>query len=796
MSGLGTKLRREILRSRWQFVAVAATIMLGIGFFHGSLASYGNLGRSYDLTYRQLAFGDVWVRMTEAPESLTKRLARVPGVKKAIGRTVLEVRVALRNRPVRQVMGRIISLPAEGQPAVNRVRVVEGRYLSPQGRREALLELSFARAQDYRVGEFIYPTIKGEEIRFRVVGLVQSPEYIYAIQSKQYLIPTPETFGVMFVPERQAELLFDMGGAINEICVTTEAGEREAVAQRLKPITDRYGGEDPITRDEQPSNKLLMMDLEGYRQMAVVFPLLFLTGALLTTYTLMARMVHSQSPQIGVLRATGFTREAVLRHYVGIALVPAVVGGVLGVGLGYFFTWLVTGMYVSLINVPYMFLDPRPDLAVIGLVIALAAGLLGAFAPARAAATMPPAVAMSQQAMLAGQLPTSVRWLGAGLPAALKLPVRNFARRPRRTAYTVLGIALGVCLIVLSFAILDSVEQALATYFDEIERYDLTAGFDREESGRLVSRIAGWPGVRRVEPTLDIPVDLVRGEIVHPTALVGIPPDGQLRRLTDESGRPLVPQSGEVLLGGMLRRKFGVAEGDQLRLDYSQNRRDFRISRLARVGPPVSQPIGSSAYMRIEDVQRMFADRLGFPTPAASGVLIAVDDPARVGWIKQRLDRIPSVAAVQTRADTREQIDELMRFSEAFMAILALFGVGLALAVVFTSVSINVVERTRELATLRTLGYSLRQISWSTTIENLLTATAGLAIGLPLGYWLNLALINSAQSESMTLEPVIFARTYALTVLGAFGLTLVSQIPGLLQVRRMDLAAATKDISG
>ena len=70
MKGLNRKLWRELVRSKWQFIAVGVTVMLGIGFFHGSLVSYGNLGRSYDYTYERLAFGDGGVRMAGAPDRM------------------------------------------------------------------------------------------------------------------------------------------------------------------------------------------------------------------------------------------------------------------------------------------------------------------------------------------------------------------------------------------------------------------------------------------------------------------------------------------------------------------------------------------------------------------------------------------------------------------------------------------------------------------------------------------------------------------------------------------------------
>jgi len=794
MSRLNTKLTREFLRARWQFLALTATVALGIGFFQGALVSYGNLGHSYDLTYRRLAFGDVWVRMDAAPDTLIRRAERIPGVRTAVGRIVEEVRVALRDRPVREVMGRIISLPADRRPEVNRVNIVEGRHLSPQGRREALLEVSFARAHDYDVGEFIYPTIRGEEVRFRIVGLVQSPEYIYAIQSKQYLIPTPNTFGVMFIPERQAELLFDMGGLINELCLTTDPGVRNKVAARVEHITDPYGGEEPVTRDEQPSYKLLKMDLDGYRQMAVIFPLLFLTAAVLTTYTLLARLVQAQSPQIGVLRATGFTQRAVLMHFLWLSLLPAIAGSLIGIGLGYAFAWFVTDLYVTLINIPFMSFQLRPEVVVGALLIAAASGLIGGISPARAAARMPPAVAMSQQAMLAQHLPRGVRWLGAGLPLPIKLPLRNLVRRPRRALYTTLGLALGICLLILSFGMLDAVDHAVTTFFEEIERYDLSAGFVPEQPGRLVTHIQSWPGVRRAEPTLDIAVELKRNGVTHSTVLSGVPPDARLRRLTTDSGRRAVPRAGEVLLGSMLRDKLGVAEGDLVGLHYAQNRRDFKIIRTARVGPPITQPIGSTAYMRMEDVQRLFADRLGYPLSASNGVLIEAD-PDRMQWVKERLHRLPTVATVQSRAQTHEQIEELMGFTKAFTGILALFGIGLAFAVVFTAVSVNVLERRREIATLRTLGFGMPAITLFATVENFALAGLGAIIGLPLGRWLDSYLMTSAQSESMSLDPIIYGRTYLIALGGMALLTLLAQFPSLRHIRRMDLAATTKELA-
>jgi putative ABC transport system permease protein len=199
-------------------------------------------------------------------------------------------------------------------------------------------------------------------------------------------------------------------------------------------------------------------------------------------------------------------------------------------------------------------------------------------------------------------------------------------------------------------------------------------------------------------------------------------------------------------------------------------------------------------YMRMDDVEKLFAHRLGYPLNAVSAALIEADEEAQAG-VRHRLHRMPVVASVQTRQQTYDQIQEMMEFSRAFTGVIAFFGVSLAFAVVFTSVSISVLERTRELATLRTLGYGMRRIAWFITVENLMLAAIGIGIGIPLGQWLNEALIKAAQSESMTLEPTIFLRTYVISLAGMLMLTMASQIPSFLHLRRLNLAAATKELA-
>jgi len=148
---------------------------------------------------------------------------------------------------------------------------------------------------------------------------------------------------------------------------------------------------------------------------------------------------------------------------------------------------------------------------------------------------------------------------------------------------------------------------------------------------------------------------------------------------------------------------------------------------------------------------------------------------------------------VELTRETQQQIDELLGFFGAFMWVMLGFGAALALAIVFTTVTVNILERRREVATMRTLGESKGKIVAMLTTENLLLGALGLIPGLPLGYGLAAYFFSLFQTDIFSFELVIFTRTYLLAIGLVILIVLLSQIPGIRQLNRIDLARVIKE---
>lgn len=786
MSRLHLKLLRDLRAAIWQFAAIGLVASLGVAVFQGSLIAYLNQSASYRLSYARMRFADVTVAMRRAPRSVVRSVARMPGVRAVEGRIVEDV--VVQQDPWRRprVVGRLITVPAGREPAVNRVRLLEGRPLSATPRREVLLEASFARANGYRPGDRIYPEFGGRRVAFRVVGIVASPEYIYPVPSKQALVPLPDTFGVMFVHQVQVESLLGLAGSINEVAVLAAPGRAEEVGRAIERRLRPWGAQEPVTRAEQPSNKLLQSDLKGFQPFIVIMPCLFLGTAGLAVSLVLARWVQAQRGQIGFLRASGYSARTVLLHYVEAGLLVGLAGGALGTLEGLALTSWMNALYEGLLHMPYVAREAHPAVALGAFALSLAVCAAGAFGPARQAASVPPAEAMRGTLPPAGSLLPRPR-----LPLMLALPARNVLRRPLRALGTALGVASATVLLVMAGSFMDSLDEMLRVFLHDITRYDLLVAFVPERSQSAVAYIATWAGVLRAEPSLDVAVIADHDGTTEETVLTGVARASRLRRLVTESGRPLSLLPGTLALARGSASRLGARPGSVLDVRYVQNTHAYHASAELRVGPLVNQPVGSPLYVRLDELQRRFAAPLGLPPDAVSGALLATD-PLRRTAIQRRLQRMEGVAMVQAREDLTGQIEDLTAVSRSIIWVMWLFGLAMAFAVVFAATDAALWERTRELATLRTLGFGMGRLAALVTTENLGVALAGTLGGMWAGTQLARAIMAMQQTEAFSMQLTVSVRTYLLAALGVLGVACVAQWPGLRRIGRLNLASATR----
>ncbi len=797
---LWRKIRREMWQMRWLYGAIATMVMLGVMLFAVASSLYRDMYLSYTASYARYRLEDFGIQVRSAPRTVVARIRQLPGVAGVEGRLVETVAIEVGSRNPHRLMGRLIGIETRHPLQVNQLRLMEGRFLRGGRDRAILLESKFASYHRLRPHDTLTVLWRGERVRFTIAGLVRSPEYIYVVQSKQQVLPSEDVFGVMFAPLEVVGEITGQSEQINEVRVAVQPGfNRELVARAVEHLLRAYGAEKPVMREDQPSYYLLESATRILRTYSVLFPMLFLSVSILTLYTLQMRMVLQQRQIIGLLHALGYTRLQVLWHYLSMALVPGLMGGLMGVGAGVGLSgWLSRG-YMGFLALPVERVEPPITPAIVGLLLALGATFAGGILPAWQASCIPPAQALRPPAPLMGRTLMLDRWIPFLHRARLlyRLPVRNLTRAPRRTVVGIFGTAIGVMLAMLARGIIDSRETVIAQYLNQALSEDLRVGFTHFQDSGVVEQVRNWRGVLRVEGTLELPVRLRRGTQEYDALLKGVEPDSPNLQLHNEQGEPVALTANGFLCGQVVQQKLGLEVGDSVALSLpaefsDEDTREHPV----RVTGLVWETIGTMVYMPRSRVRQLFRRELLLPPDAINSLRVWVAPEYRQEVI-QRLERLPEVGAVAVRDDLVARMEALNAIARRFLAFMMAFGLVLAFSVIVSIVTVSVLERRNEVATLLTIGFSRQQAHGLIMAENILFLTLGTLLGLLFGRGmvaLFIAIVASPeQMELIAFRAHIYPHTYLMAGLGGWLIGLLAQLPALRILARIDLVASLKE---
>ena len=420
----------------------------------------------------------------------------------------------------------------------------------------------------------------------------------------------------------------------------------------------------------------------------------------------------------------------------------------------------------------------------IGIAMPLAAGLFPAWATTRmrpAEAMRPAAPAAGRRALVETLLPFLSR-----LPYILKLPMRNVFRNPRRTFFMAAGVASAIALVLVSMSFVDAMESTLYTQFERIQNFDARVIFQGTGATATASYISHLEGIQQTEAILEVPYRVRHGEKVSDTSIMGLPEGSSMYNLLAPDGSLTSVKQGGILLSLSLKKKLGAEIGDMLQLEPVVGTIGDTEKRLVGF---VDVPLGNRAFMPLRETQRLLR-----APGTATGVLLKFDGEPSAKLLKRLYD-LPETASLEFAGETRRFLDEMMGFFWVFIGVMLAMGAALGVAIIFNSVTVNVLERRREIAIMRAIGMSRNRLSLILTLENLAIGCLGGILGILLGHYLAVAYMAQFETDIMSMSAVIFPRSYVIAASAALVILLVSQIPAIRQIYRLSLPTATKDWS-
>ncbi len=783
MSTLNVKARRDIRRQRSQFIAIAMTVLLGVALYAASYDAFRGLQASYQQAYSDYRFADLTVTGGDVG-AVAAQAGAAPGVE------AVQLR-AQADLPIRvgedKFLGRVVGLPAGGQPGVNRVEVESGTYLRPGVPTGVLVEQHMADDFGLSEGDSLTVTGAGGAVTVRVLGIAASPEYFWPAPNRQNLLPAPRDFGVLFAPEPLAQRLGGLSRP-NQVAIYYEGGDADSgLTAQLTSSAESAGAADVLTRADQASNSALQEDVKGFRILAILFPLLFLTAAALAVGILMRRLVTSQRPVIGMLRAFGYSRRQIVLHYLSFGAAAGVIGSVLGAIFGVLLAGLITDAYVKELSIPVTVVDVSPLTLLLGGAFGIAATMIASVLPALSAARTPPAEAMRRFSPSGGgheSLAERVLPPLRRLPVRALMVIRSIGRNRLRTLSTVLGVVLALSLILVSWGMVDTTQILVDRQFNEVSRQDAELYFERGLSDREIQRVSSTEGVSAAEPGANLPVTLRANGRLYQTELNGFERDTTMHGfLAPGGGQTELPAAG-VLAGESLQGQLDVRAGSELRAALPGGRQ-----RPVRLEGFVEEPLGTYLYAALDAVKRAAGPALGEGNVALVRYAPGVDRDA----MRRRLSALPGVVAFSDSRALYDTVNSYLGLYYTFVGIMLVFGGAMAFALLFNSMTTNIAERVVEVATLRAAGTPYRTLARMITAENVLVTLLGIGPGLLVGYELARVFMAQFSSDQFSFDLQMRGSTLVLAAAAILLVALLSQLPGLRAVRRLDIARVVRE---
>jgi len=362
--------------------------------------------------------------------------------------------------------------------------------------------------------------------------------------------------------------------------------------------------------------------------------------------------------------------------------------------------------------------------------------------------------------------------------------LRDVARRPLRLLLSAASISLATAIVLSGSVLVESIDDALRLQFEVSHREDLTVTLDDSRPFRAVRDVAHTQGVRSAEGERQVPVRLRAGHRSRTTAILGLDPDNDLHKLVDRSRHPLALTSGGLSLSRVLGELLGVRAGDAVDVEVLEgDRRKLTVP----VAALVDDLLGLSGYIGASELAKLLGE-----TPRANVMLLSVEQQ-ELDAVTLRLNALPAVASVgRPQVDrnlVRAQVADVFGILEV---VLTIFAAAIAVGVVYNNARIAFEVRSRDLATMRILGFTRGELAFVLLGEQGLQVVLGVIPGLYLGQVMGGLTLSTIDRELLRIPVSVSPSAH----IGAACVVLVAAVVSALIVRRqsdgLDLVAVLK----
>lgn len=755
------KLIRTFFKYKAQFISMLIMIILGIGIFAGFNAEWYSIDKDTSSFFSETKLSDyqIYNQKNSFSNEDVNKILEIEGISSATRYISLDTNESKEND--------IIKLTISENFTVSNFKLIEGNEYDPNNDKGLWISQKYAKLNNYNIGDEITLNYSNQSVNLKIEGICLSGEYLTNIHGNA-LMPDFNNVGYAYTTPSFYEKIstklfgFTYYPQINIISSLEYNDISKLIDEKLNNTLQI------VSKDDLASYSNAKGEADEGKTMGLVLPIIFLIIAILTMVTTMNRITTNEKVQIGILKALGFKNKKIILHYTSYAFFIGLLGGAIGLGLGFgvakiFFS--SSGSMGTYFEMPswkiYM-----PSFVYIGIIlIILFLTLIGYLSVKQQLKGSASEALRPYEPKKMKNLAIEKTKFFHKLNFVPRYNLRDLIRHKARGFVTIFGVFGCTLLLFASFGMKSTMTNYIDLNYNVIMNYETSL-------------------------TLNDNVTNERAKVLS-NEFNG-----------DYSSSSAVKINGETYVMTILNNK-----NDKVRLLKNEK----KISSLSNQGVYVCERMASSLKLKkgssfefslfgdekkyelyVEDI--ISSNTVGFTLSEELATSISLDYKIDTIYTSVDSSNIVSneeITGILSKQDIIKTFDTFMDIMNLMIFVLILFSLLLAFVVLYNLGTLSYLERYRELATLKVLGFKNKKIRWILISQNIAIVIIGILLGIPLGYE-TLVILYKVLASEYELKVSCPFYVYLLSILITFIVSLIVSYFTSNKVKKINMVEALK----
>lgn len=757
---------RDLLKNKTQFISIFLMSLLGMLVFVGIDAESSGGAAAADSYYQSQNLCDIWVNGAGFSDDDVRTAKKVSGVKD------VEKRLTLTGN-AEKYDNAYMHINFMDSNNINRLLLYDGIQFDPD-KDGMWVQEWFARTNGINIGDTLTVKIDSMKIDGIVRGIIDAPDYVYYVSEMDVMYPNYQKCGLVFMP---SSMFPDQPVRYNRLIVDvrddmSDEADIAVIKERLEDAFDR----DDIAvtgRSQDLSFSTFDAEVKQHHAMGSMFSIVFLAIALLGIVTTMARVTAGQRTVIGTMKALGFKKSTITMHYISYGFVISTIGCITGAWIGYVTMppWIL-GMFEGSYLIPNL-KGKITATDIYATCLAIAVSTLVSFLSCRKELRDMPAVTLKPPApkkVRHSALEKSRLWLK--LDFATQWNIRDVFRNKMRSLMGIMGVLGCAMLLECGFGCFDSINGLMDKMYGELMTADNKILLSSDAGAGYAYDLSNKYKGQMIQESS---VEFMSGD-VKKSGTATIVDEGNYVHIQDSDFRSEKLSDSGIAMTYKMANLLGLKAGDRVKWHFVGDDK-WQNSRIAQI---YRDPSIQGITMRRKVYESM--EYTFRPTSVLTNMTVPSD-----------ITDDDEVSSILNVAQMKSSFQETMEMMNAMVYIMVIAAVLLGVVVLYNLGVLSFVEKTREVATLKVLGFNSSAIRRILQKQNIWLTSIGIVFGLYVG-WVMLYVICTTVSETLDMYPIISVATYIYSIAGTFAVSVAVNFMFSKKVKTIDMVDALKGV--